>query len=193
MIVILDTSPLNYLILIRQADLLQKLYGQVLIPPAVYHELQRPSTPRAVRDWIAQSPAWLKTYQAAVFPDTTLNRLDLGEREAIALAETLRADAILIDERDGRRAAEQRHLAVIGTLQVLDTAAENGLIDFPTILSQLHDHLPGFNTSPQDFSRSRCRAKETILFRRRSKPRATRAPNGFLTQPGAILDRKVMK
>ena len=137
MIVISDSSPLNYLILIGQADLLQKLYGQVLIPPAVYNELQRKSTPRAVRDWVAQSPAWLKTYQAAIFPDNTLNRLDPGEREAIALAEILRADAILIDERDGRRVAEQRHLTVIGTLQILDTPAENGLIDFPTILGQL--------------------------------------------------------
>jgi predicted nucleic acid-binding protein len=137
MIVISDSSPLNYLILIGHADLLQRLYGQVLIPPAVYHELQRPSTPPAVRDWMVQSPAWLKTYEAAIVPDTTLNRLDPGEREAIALAETLRADAILIDERDGRRVAEQRHLTVIGTLQILDTAAENGLIDLPTVLDQL--------------------------------------------------------
>jgi predicted nucleic acid-binding protein len=137
MIVISDSSPLNYLILIGQADLLEKLYGQVLIPPAVYSELQRPSTPGAVRDWIAHAPAWLKTYQAAIIPDTTLNRLDPGEREAIALAETLRADAILIDERDGRRVAEQRHLTVIGTLQILDTGAENGLIDLPPVLDQL--------------------------------------------------------
>jgi hypothetical protein len=79
----------------------------------------------------------LKIHHSAISPDTTLNRLDLGEREAIALAETLRADAILIDERDGRRVAEQRHLTVIGTLQILDTAAENGLIDLPTVLDQL--------------------------------------------------------
>jgi len=137
MIVISDSSPLNYLILIGQADLLPKLYSEVLIPPAVSSELQRPSTPLAVRDWMAQPPAWLKTYREAVFPDTALSRLDLGESEAIALAETLRADAILIDERDGRRVAEQRHLTVVGTLQILDTAAEGGLIDLPTILGQL--------------------------------------------------------
>jgi predicted nucleic acid-binding protein len=137
MIVISDSSPLNYLILIGQANLLQKLYGQVLTPPAVYDELQRPSTPRVVRDWIAQAPAWLMIYQEAISPDATLSRLDAGEREAIALAETLRADAVLIDERDGRRVAEQRHLTVIGTLQILDTAAENGIIDLPTVLDQL--------------------------------------------------------
>ena len=155
MIVISDSSPLNYLILIGHADLLQKLFGQVLIPPSVNNELQRLGTPRAVRDWMAQSPAWLKAYQAAIFPDTALNRLDPGEREAIALAETLRADAILIDERDGRRVAEQRHVTVIGTLQILDTAAENGLIDLPTVLDQFTiNHLPGLNTPLEDFSQS---------------------------------------
>src|SRR5260370_26397091 len=99
MSVISDSSPLNYLILIGHADLLQKLFGQVLIPPAVNNELQRPGTPCAVRDWMAQSPAWLKTYQAAIFPDTSLNLLDPGESEAIALAATLRSDALLIDWR----------------------------------------------------------------------------------------------
>jgi predicted nucleic acid-binding protein len=137
MIVISDSSPLNYLILIGQADLLQKLYGNVLIPPAVYNELQRENTPLSVRKWMAQPPPWLKIHHSAISPDSTLDRLDLGEREAIALAEELRADAILIDERDGRRVAEQRHLTVIGTLQILDTAAESGLIDLPTILGEL--------------------------------------------------------
>ena len=136
MIVASDSSPLNYLILIGQADLLQKLYGHVHPTGGLTRVATTKHTARCPH-WMAQSPAWLKTYQAAIVPDTTLNRLDPGEREAIALAETLRADAILIDERDGRRVAEQRHLTVIGTLQILDTAAENGLIDLPTVLDQL--------------------------------------------------------
>jgi predicted nucleic acid-binding protein len=45
MIIISDSSLLNYLVLISQADLLAKLYGQVVIPPAVHNELQRESTP----------------------------------------------------------------------------------------------------------------------------------------------------
>jgi len=44
MIVIADTTPLNYLILIHQADLLPQLFGRVLIPPAVFEELQQPET-----------------------------------------------------------------------------------------------------------------------------------------------------
>jgi len=53
------------------------------------------------------------------------------------LAQEIRADALLIDERDGRRIAESRHIAVIGTLQVLDSAAEAGLLDLPTAFARL--------------------------------------------------------
>lgn len=40
MIIVSDTSPLNYLVLIGEIAILQKLAGQVIIPQAVYHELQ---------------------------------------------------------------------------------------------------------------------------------------------------------
>jgi predicted nucleic acid-binding protein len=137
MIVVSDASPLNYLVLIRQADLLQKLYTQVVIPPAVYHELQQKGTPLPVREWIEHPPKWLTIHRAAVPADPELSRLDPGEREAIRLAESLPADAILMDERDGRRIAARRHFTVIGTLRVLAVAAEAGFIDLPTALRQL--------------------------------------------------------
>jgi len=39
MIVISDTSPLNYLILIDYQDVLPTLFGQIIIPQAVLNEL----------------------------------------------------------------------------------------------------------------------------------------------------------
>jgi predicted nucleic acid-binding protein len=42
MIVIADSTPLNYLILIHQVDLLPQLFDRVLIPPAVFEELPAP-------------------------------------------------------------------------------------------------------------------------------------------------------
>jgi predicted nucleic acid-binding protein len=59
------------------------------------------------------------------------------EREAIALAETLRAVALIIDDKIGRREAERRKLRVIGTLRVLDDAAEADLVDLPSVLQRL--------------------------------------------------------
>ena len=59
MLVVADTSPLNYLVWIQQETLLPILYDRVVIPPAVYEELQRPETPHVVRQWGAHSPRWL--------------------------------------------------------------------------------------------------------------------------------------
>ena len=52
MLVVADTSPLNYLVLMQQDTLLPTLYERVMIPPAVREELQRPRTPQAVRQWV---------------------------------------------------------------------------------------------------------------------------------------------
>lgn len=53
MIVVADTSPLNYLLLIDEIDLLPVIFGQVLLPRAVFDELQHPKTSPIVRRWIA--------------------------------------------------------------------------------------------------------------------------------------------
>lgn len=50
--VVSNTSPLNYLVLIHQIDLLSALYGRVLIPQSVSEELKAPETPEVVREWI---------------------------------------------------------------------------------------------------------------------------------------------
>jgi predicted nucleic acid-binding protein len=66
-----------------------------------------------------------------------LPRLGGGEQDAIELAEELHADFVLMDDEDGRIEAELRLITVIGTLGVLERAAERGLTDLPTVLAQL--------------------------------------------------------
>ena len=124
MIVIADTSPLHYLVLLEHSAILQHLYGRVIVPKAVVRELHAERTPPRVRQWIASPPSWLEVREITVPLDPMLAELDPGEREAIALAEALRADALILDEKRGRREAERRKLRVIGTVRVLDDAAE---------------------------------------------------------------------
>src|SRR6266851_985192 len=107
MIVIADTSPLHYLVLLEHTEVLQHLYGRVLIPRAVVRELQAERTPPRVRQWIASPPSWLEVREITVPQDPALAELDPGEREAIALAEALRADALILDEKSGRREARR--------------------------------------------------------------------------------------
>ena len=147
MIVIADTTPLNYLVLIDAADLLPQLFGQVLIPPAVFAELKDPGTPPPVRAWLTNTPSWLQIQIVRSSPDPALDYLDPGEREAIALAEELKAYLLLVDENDARREAARRKLLFIGTLGILRRAAQLNLIDLPSMLAKLQQTT--FYVSPE--------------------------------------------
>jgi predicted nucleic acid-binding protein len=61
MIVIADTGPLNYLVLIGDVEVLRPPYTRVIVPEAVVKELRATGAPAAVRTWIARPPAWLET------------------------------------------------------------------------------------------------------------------------------------
>jgi len=120
-IVVADASPLRYLILIDYAHVLTALYGRVVVPPAVVAELNQQRTPDVVRSWLAGAPEWLHV-QAPIQGREDLRRgLGAGEREAIALAAELSADALLVDDRDARREADKLGIPVLGTLRVLAT------------------------------------------------------------------------
>jgi predicted nucleic acid-binding protein len=138
MLVVADTSPINYLVLIEQTTVLPVLYTRVLIPPAVVRELRDAEAPEPVRAWTADLPTWCEVRRPTAQVETeALAHLGAGEREAIALAQELRADLLLIDEADGRRVALSRGLTVTGTLGVLERAAERGLIELPSTLARL--------------------------------------------------------
>jgi predicted nucleic acid-binding protein len=137
MIVVSDTSPLCYLILIGQIDLLPRLYGQIVIPEAVRNELIDARSPTEVQRWIVQPPDWLRIWTITVEPDADLEDLDVGEQAAILLFEQLGADLLAIDEMVGRRIARSRGLRIVGTLGVLEEAGRLGWIDLPSALDQL--------------------------------------------------------
>ena len=130
MIVVADTSPLNYLILIDHISILETLYSRILVPHAVHDELLRSKAPAGVRAWALNPPAWVELLSPSTTPTALLAKLDLGEAEAIALAEQLRADWLLIDEADGRDEATRRGLRTIGTLGILRDAHRAGLLNF---------------------------------------------------------------
>ncbi len=146
MAVVSDTSPLFYLLLIDLIDLLPELYGKVIIPQAVLNELSVPQAPEAVQAWIAQPPVWLEVLSIENPPDVELIQLDLGEQEAIALAEQLGADLIIVDDRDARQMALERGLNVIGLLGVLGVAAQQNLINFSVAIGRLQQTT--FRASP---------------------------------------------
>jgi predicted nucleic acid-binding protein len=138
-VVVADTGPLNYLVLIEATDLLPRLFEQILVPAAVYDELAHTDAPSAVRAFIGQKPAWLEVLPNPDHSDTNVTDLSLdeGERAAIALATSIGADLILMDDRAGVAVAYRHGLNVTGTLGVLDLAARRGLIDLATAFAKL--------------------------------------------------------
>lgn len=137
MIVVADTTPLNYLVLIGQIELLSTLYNRVLIPSEVHSELLNARTPPQVRAWASTLPAWCEMRTVASPPDAVLCELDAGERDAILLALETGIDTLLMDESEGRKEAKRRNLKVTGTVAVLENAAKLGHIDFRAALQLL--------------------------------------------------------
>jgi len=137
MIVVADASPLHYLVLIGEIEILPALFGLVLAPPAVMSELAHERTPAAVREWVAKPPAWLRIQPPTRIVPALPAMLGAGEREAIAVAEEVRADLLLIDDGSGRREARRRNLSIRGTLGTLGLAARHGLTDLPRAVARL--------------------------------------------------------
>jgi predicted nucleic acid-binding protein len=107
-----DSSPLHYLILVGEVDLLHLLFGNIVIPLSVQQELECPAAPLAVREWFGKLPSWAGV-RAAVAVDESLP-LGKGEREAICLARELRADVLLLDDKKARRIAQDREVGPAG-------------------------------------------------------------------------------
>lgn len=136
MVVVADTSPINYLVLINEIEVLARLYGSIVIPREVAIELTDSGAPAAVRGWMERRPKWIEIRSAPI-PDLSLTELDAGEAAAISLAETETDVLLLIDETAGRREASRRGIPNTGTLGVLRRAAVEGFVNLPAALDRL--------------------------------------------------------
>jgi predicted nucleic acid-binding protein len=136
--VVADTAPLNYLILIAAVEILPRLYESVWVPQAVRDELAHPNGPQQVREWVAEPPSWLIVHSETPSIDPAFSHLDPGESQAIALATSLPAGLLLIDDRQGSIEARRRGLKTLGTLGLLDEAASRGWIDLSVMFRRLN-------------------------------------------------------
>lgn len=85
MIVVADTSPVLYLILIDRVDLLRGLYAEVIIPDLVAAELRASGSPSVVRTWVQSPPGWAPIRAATPGELQAITPEWPAEREAIAL------------------------------------------------------------------------------------------------------------
>ncbi len=141
MIVVSDTSVLNALVKTNLVFVLPELFGEVTIPQAVHQELKADAS---LATWLLSQPGWLRI--ESVRNKSAVSALsgfvDIGEAEAIVLAGELNAARLLIDDLAGRKAAESRGIAIVGTGGVLLLAKRRGLIlSVETALDELQNRV----------------------------------------------------
>ena len=126
----------------RQLQLLHTLFGEVLIPAAVYRELTSNRAFQSEIDLI-ESSAFIKTVSVRDQEAVTLIRratgLDRGESEAIVYADEQKADILLMDEAAGRRIAKNMGLAITGSVGVLIEAYRRKLLSRDEYLNAIAD------------------------------------------------------
>lgn len=128
LVIVADSGPLISLALIGHLDLLRQLYQQVLVPPAVWHEVTVKGRGMPGAEAVSQL-TWLeirKPEPQVLQPLSIL--VDPGEAEAIALAQTITDSIVLLDDSQARRVAERFNIPRIGTLGILRRAKKRGLI-----------------------------------------------------------------
>jgi predicted nucleic acid-binding protein len=145
MSIVSNASPLINLARIGQLDLFTQLYGELVVPEAVWREvvLEGAGQPGAeeieTAAWIQVQPVVNRELVRALRQD-----LDAGEAEAIALALEVGAEFLLMDERLGREKALYLGVRCVGLIGVLIEAKRRGLISgVQPLLNALRD-MAGF-------------------------------------------------
>jgi predicted nucleic acid-binding protein len=148
---IVNATPLIALAVVDQLELLPQVFGDIIVPTAVYDEVIGQGLERPGAQIIAQAN-WLQVMS----PKTTytieplLLGLDQGEIDVLLLARELQPDWVIIDERQARRVARAMGMPVKGTVGVLLTVGLAGLRSKEELLTVLADMIKyGIRIKPQ--------------------------------------------
>jgi predicted nucleic acid-binding protein len=141
---IVNATPLIALALVDRLDLLQKLFGEVIVPKRVYAEVTSRGRDRPGAQVIAQLK-WLQVVSVETMPtiEPLLLGLDPGEVDVLLLAREYRPDWVVIDERQARRVARAMGIPVKGTLGILLAGVLAGLLSKEAALGDLQALIKG--------------------------------------------------
>jgi len=142
MIVVSNSSPLIALAKIGKLYILKKLFGEIIIPKAVWNEVVVKGKGKPGAEEVEKAE-WIKVEEVRdrLSVEVLKGEIEIGEAEAIVLAKELNADLLIMDEKIPRIIAESIGLKVIGSLAILYIAKKRGLIkeDFDEIVKKLRD------------------------------------------------------
>jgi predicted nucleic acid-binding protein len=124
--IVSNSTPLIAFARMGELNLLQQLVRHVFIPEAVWQEVTEAGNRPGAQE--IRNASWVEVRPIRAIPPELLYLLDRGEAEAIALAEEIDADELLLDERAARAIATIRGLKIIGSADLLVRAKQQGII-----------------------------------------------------------------
>ncbi len=164
-IVVSDTTAITHLAKIGALNILHQLYPTIYIPEAVYSELTSGGS-HVPGAYEVESFPWIKTLRVKNIAEVeSLGKtLDQGESEAITLANEIKADLLIIDERLGREKAESMGIKIVGIVGILLLAKKKNII---IKIEPYLEHLrcSGFRLSQQIYDKALNLANEKSLDR----------------------------
>lgn len=140
MLVVSDTTPIITLIKIGQLNLLKLIFGKIIIPNAVYHELiQNPNFPEEIE--CVQNSDFIEVCyvnnREAIENICDMNAdIHIGECEAVMLYKELDADLLMMDEIHGREFARNNGVTrIMGTIGIISYAINHDYMNRETAYS----------------------------------------------------------
>ena len=137
--VVVNTTPLIALSHVNQLDVLKRLYGEIIIPEAVYRELSI-KIESICKKAVDNSLEWIriKSINNEKAKAMYKTQLHAGEVEVMILSKEIAADVVIIDDGNAKKHAKYLGLPVTGTLGVLIKAKREGYInELKPIFSQM--------------------------------------------------------
>ena len=137
--VVVNTTPLIALSHVGHLDILRKLYGEIVIPEAVYRELSVKENSICKKS-VDASLEWIRVMKIENQMAKAMYKTQLhdGEVEVMILAKEIGADVVIIDDVNAKKHAKYLQLPVTGTLGVLIKAKQLGYIsELKPILNRL--------------------------------------------------------
>jgi hypothetical protein len=125
-LVIADAGPIFTLAVIDHLELLDKLFEDVKIAPAVWNEISTHQF-KPIHTLIC-TYFESKVQEIAGFNELSFI-MDRGESESVMLYKETQADFLLIDDKKARNIAESLGINCVGILGILCIAKEKGLIN----------------------------------------------------------------
>lgn len=118
--VIVNSTPLIALCNIDKLEVIKMLYGEIIIPKAVYEEIS--AKPDSIcKKMVDESLEWIKiqNIQNEMAKLMFKSQLHDGEVEVMILAKEKEADLVIIDDGNARKYAKYLELTLTGTIGVL--------------------------------------------------------------------------